>query len=433
MVLGLGVSGLEAAQLARRQGAHVTVVDEAQTSRVKEKGIHLEREGIEVQLGGKISPKSCDLVIVSPGIDLQSNFSKKVIPVGVPVIGELEFASRFCKTPLIAITGTNGKTTTTELITAALIQAGKKAKAVGNIGKAFSSVISESETLDYLVVEVSSFQLETIQSFRPHVSLYLNLTPDHLDRYPTMHEYAAAKNRIFENQTASDFAVVNTQLTLPMFSAQKKTFSGTDRRADYYFENGVLFCGSERIMNLEQSQLMGLHNVENMLAALTTTDVLGISREPVVRALCDYLPKPHRCEKIGEFDGVLYINDSKGTNTDAVEKALVSLNRPVVLIAGGKDKGISFKSLREVISQKVKHAVLIGETREQIAEEWSGCAPISQKTNFREAISFAHQQAQKGDVVLLSPGCSSFDMFQNYEDRGNQFRQEVLSIHKPKT
>lgn len=380
-------------------------------------------------LGGK-EKVSADLVIVSPGIDLKSEFAKKMIPSGVPVIGELEFAARYCKTPLIAITGTNGKTTTTELITAALIRAGKKALAVGNIGKALSSIVLDEASYDYLVVEVSSFQLETIQSFHPHVALYLNLTPDHLDRYPSMQEYGDAKNRIFENQTSADFAILNSNLSSEKTKAQKITFSGMDQGAFYRFENGSLYAGGEFLFSMKDCLLLGLHNVENMLAAIAATDALKISRPAVIQALCEYQPKPHRCEKVGEFDGVLYINDSKGTNGDAVEKALLSLDRPVVLIAGGKDKGLSFTSLRDVVSTKVKQAVLIGETRHQILKEWEGTVPMKSVGTLSEAIFQARSFTQPGDVVLFSPGCSSFDMFKNYEDRGDQFRQGVLTIHK---
>jgi UDP-N-acetylmuramoylalanine--D-glutamate ligase len=432
LVLGLGVSGFEAARLAKSHGAHVTVCDEAQRPSIRDKGLTLEREGITVHMGGHLEISRCDLVVVSPGIDLQSPFAKSVIPQGVKVIGELEFASLYCKTPLIAITGTNGKTTTTELITAALLKAGKKAEAVGNIGKAFSTVGSNAASFDYLVVEVSSFQLETIETFRPHVALHLNLTPDHLDRYAGMAEYGAAKERIFENQTASDFAIVNSNLTLKPFRSSKITFSGVDSNAEYHFKNGVLFAGKDRLLALSDSQLLGLHNVENMLAVVAAADALGIDRKAVIQSLCEYQPKSHRCEKVGEFHGVLYINDSKGTNSDAVEKALVSLERPTVLIAGGKDKGLSYASLRPVVAQKVKHAVLIGETRDQIAREWADAVPMEKASTLHEAVEMACRAASSGDIVLLSPGCSSFDMFQSYEDRGNQFRQEVLAMHQPK-
>ncbi len=432
LILGLGVSGFEAARLARGEGAHVTVCDEAMRPAIREKGLTLEKEGISVHLGGRLQESHYDLVVVSPGIDLQSEFAKSVIPAGVPVIGELEFSSCFCKVPFIAITGTNGKTTTTELISAALIKAGKKTEAVGNIGKALSTVVKDSQEFDYFVVEVSSFQLETIKTFSPHVALHLNLTPDHLDRYESMQDYGRAKERIFENQKSTDFAVVNSKLILSPFQSKKVTFSGVDATADYRFDNGVLIAGSERIMSMDKTQLLGMHNVENILATLATTDLLGIQRQSVIEAICEYRPKPHRCERIGEFEGILYINDSKGTNADAVEKALSSLSRPVVLIAGGKDKGFTFTQLRTVISQKVKHAVLIGETQEKIAKEWDQVVPLEKALTLREAIERARRAASRGDIILLSPGCSSFDMFRSYEDRGDQFRQEVLAMHQSK-
>ncbi len=432
LILGLGVSGFAAARLARELGAHVTVCDEAMRPTIRDKGLTLEKEGITIHLGGNLIMPACDLVIVSPGIDLQSDFAKSVIPLGVPIIGELEFASSFCKLPMIAITGTNGKTTTTELISAALIKAGKKTEAVGNIGKALSIVAKNSCDFDCLVIEVSSFQLETIREFSPHIALHLNLTPDHLDRYESMSDYGRAKERIFENQKSSDFAVVNSNLSLQPFKAKKITFSGVDSKADYRFENGVLFAGSERLMSMSESQLLGMHNVENILATLATTDLMGADRKLVIESICEYRPKAHRCERVGEFEGVLYINDSKGTNADAVEKALSSLSRPVILIAGGKDKGLSFTELRTPISQKVKHAVLIGETQDQIAREWDQVVPLEKAASLREAVELARRAASHGDIILLSPGCSSFDMFRSYEDRGDQFRQEVLAIHQSK-
>lgn len=432
LILGLGVSGFEAARLAHRSGAHVTICDEAMRPTIRDKGLTLEKEGITVHLGGHLQLSACDLVIVSPGIDLQSDFAKSAIPQGVPIIGELEFASCFCQIPMIAITGTNGKTTTTELISAALIKAGKKTEAVGNIGKALSIVAKDSHEYDCLVIEVSSFQLETIQTFSPHVALHLNLTPDHLDRYESMIEYGRAKERIFENQKSTDYAIVNSNLILKPFQSRKITFSGLDPMADYRFEGEMLMAGTEKIMNVNDTQLLGMHNVENILATIATTDVLGISRQPVIESLCAYRPKAHRCERIGEFEGILYINDSKGTNADAVEKALSSLSRPVILIAGGKDKGLSFTGLRSILSKKVKKAILIGETKDQIAQEWDQVIPLQKATTLREAVEFARSAASRGDIILLSPGCSSFDMFRSYEDRGDQFRQEVLAIHQSK-
>jgi UDP-N-acetylmuramoylalanine--D-glutamate ligase len=427
VVLGLGISGMEAAKLLQDHGATVTVRDNAAASpRVAERAAGLRSRGITVELGGEVRMSAdFDLGVLSPGIDPKVPLVRTLAQAGVPLFGELELAYRFCGCPIVAITGTNGKTTTTELIDAALRAGGKRVMSSGNIGTAFSAAVRESATLDLMVLEVSSFQLELIEEFRPRISVHLNLTPDHLDRYATMEEYEQAKWQIFRNQTAGDFAVVNANLRLPAMKAKRVTISAMGDVAEYQFEDGWLVARGEKVLEQSRTNLIGRHNAENMLAALAVADLCGVAREATVAALIAYRPLPHRCEKVGEIDGVIYLNDSKATNIDALEKALQAMTRPVVLLAGGKDKGLDFTGLTPLVREKVKACVLIGQMTEKLFAAWHAAVPCHRATTLEDAMEQCRRLAAPGDAVLFSPGCSSYDMFKDYEDRGNQFRELV--------
>jgi UDP-N-acetylmuramoylalanine--D-glutamate ligase len=424
VVLGLGISGMEAAILLQDQGAHVTVRDNAAADqKVNARAEALRTRGVTVQLGAGIPATAhFDLGVLSPGINPTAPLVRGLTQAGVPLFGELEIASRFCRCPIVAITGTNGKTTTTELVDRVLGAGGKRTKASGNIGTAFSSAVRGSATLDVMVLEVSSFQLEETAEFRPHVSVHLNLTPDHLDRYKSMEEYGSAKWRIFRNQTVDNFAIVNTNLRLPELKARKITISATGSAADYQLVEGWLVARGERVLEQNRTQLAGPHNAENMLAALAVADIYEIPRESALDALCVYQPLPHRCEKVGVIDGVTFINDSKATNIDALEKALLSMKAPTVLLAGGKDKGLDFSGLTALVHEKAKAVVLIGQMTEKLFALWHDAVPCVKATTLADAVDKTRQLAQAGEVVLFSPGCSSFDMFQDFEDRGDQFR-----------
>jgi UDP-N-acetylmuramoylalanine--D-glutamate ligase len=424
VVLGLGISGMEAAKLLQNRGARVTVRDNATgNAKVNQRAEALRRLGVSVELGEAIaSMPRFDFCVISPGIDPNSPLVRGLRQAGLPMFGEMEVAYRFCQCPIVAITGTNGKTTTTELVDAVLAAGGKRTKACGNIGTAFSAAVRESANLDVMVLEVSSFQLEHIVEFRPRISVHLNLTPDHLDRYGSMEEYEAAKWQIFRNQTADDCAIVNTNLRLPEIAAQKITFSVTGADADYQLIDGWLVARGEQVLEQSRTNLIGPHNAENMLAALAVADLYHVPREAAIQALCDYQPLPHRCEKVGVIDGVTFINDSKATNIDALEKALLAMRSPVVLIAGGKDKGLDFSGLRPLLREKVKGVVLIGQMTEKLFHAWSTAVPCVVAYTLADAVERAQRLAQPGDVVLFSPGCSSFDMFRDFEDRGDQFR-----------
>jgi UDP-N-acetylmuramoylalanine--D-glutamate ligase len=431
VVLGLGISGMEAAKLLQDKGAEVTVRDNATDAKVTLRADALRSRGMGVELGTSVQASTrFDFCVLSPGINPNAPIVQALRQAGLPMFGELEIAYRFCECPIVAITGTNGKTTTTELIDAVLTAGGKKTTPSGNIGTAFSAAVRDSANLDMMVLEVSSFQLEHIVEFRPRISVHLNLTPDHLDRYGSMEEYEAAKWQIYRNQTADDFAVVNVNLRLPEIAARKITFSATGQVADYQLIDGWLVVRGEQVLEQSRTNLIGPHNAENMLAALAVADLYDIPREVAAAALCKYKPLPHRCEKVGVIDGVTFINDSKATNIDALEKALLSMQAPVVLLAGGKDKGLDFTGLRPLLREKVKAVVLIGQMTEKLFVAWNSAVPCVRATTLADAVEQTLKQAKSGDAVLFSPGCSSYDMFKDFEDRGNQFRDLVQARAK---
>src|SRR5205823_8437379 len=292
----------------------------------------------------------------------------------------------------------------------------------GNIGKPLSEVVREKQPFDVLTVEVSSFQLEAIRTFRPSISLWLNFAPDHLDRYRSVSDYRAAKLRIFENQTQADVSVLNAIEKLPAICPRKITFSAYADQADFYISQGAIVYHDETVVRLSDTILRGLHNIENLMATLAAGMARGLSFRQMVPPLCAYEPRPHRCEFVREVGGVVYVNDSKATNLDAVEKALRAQTKPVILIAGGKDKGFTFDPLRSLVKGSVKSTVLIGEMAESIKRSWSGVVKSEIANSLADAVERAHALAEPGEVVLFSPGTSSFDMFKSYADRGDQFR-----------
>jgi UDP-N-acetylmuramoylalanine--D-glutamate ligase len=432
-VLGAGLSGTAAALLLKTEGAQVTVLDSAEEKNLLKSTIdNLRAQGVRVICGTAANEDSTiyQLVVLSPGIDpaapLARNFSSRKIEM----IGELELGWRSCELPVIAVTGTNGKTTTTELLAQTLDACGQRTIACGNIGKPLSEVAREKNSFDVLTVEVSSFQLEAIQTFRPSISLWLNFAPDHLDRYRSVADYRAAKLRIFENQTEDDVAIVNASETLPKIRPRQITFSAYADRADFRLAEGAIVYQNQIVLRLAETKLRGSHNIENLMATLAAGVARGLSFRQMVPPLCAYEPRPHRCEFVREVGGVDYVNDSKATNLDAVEKALRAQTKPVVLIAGGKDKGFTFDPLRPLVKNKVRSTILIGEMAESIARAWSGAIESEIASSLADAVERAHAIARPGDVVLFSPGTSSFDMFKSYAHRGDQFRALVQALPK---
>jgi UDP-N-acetylmuramoylalanine--D-glutamate ligase len=425
------LSGVAAALLLRSEGANVTVLDSAEEKRLLRSTLdNLRTQGVRVICGTDADKNSdeYDLIVASPGIDPASALGRNFWSRKIDIIGELELGWRSIEVPVIAVTGTNGKTTTTEMLAQMLNECGQKTIACGNIGKPLSEVAREKTKYDVLTVEVSSFQLETIRTFHPSIALWLNFAPDHLDRYHSVAEYRAAKLRLFENQTADDVAIVNASESLPELRARKVTFSAYANRADYRLSEGAILFQNEPVLRLNQTKLRGSHNVENLMATLAAGHARGLSFEKMVPALSAYEPQPHRCEFIRQIGGVDYINDSKATNLDAVEKALQAQTKPVILIAGGKDKGFTYDPLRSLVKEKVRSTILIGEMAKQIAKDWDGAVKSAFATSLADAVERAHATAKSGEVVLFSPGTSSFDMFKSYADRGDQFRALVQAL-----
>ena len=447
LVIGLGLSGAAAARLLVARGARVAAMDNSDTPALRREAVELRDLGVRVELDLRLPPAGqFDFAVVSPGVALDSLLVKELRQREIPVLGELELGWQQAVCLNVAVTGTNGKTTTTELIEHVLTHCHKRTLAAGNIGKPLCSVVDESKQLDYLTLEVSSFQLETIRFFRPAVAVLLNITPDHLDRHHTMAEYARAKARMFENQQPFDWAVVQTEALAQLRTLGVKvpskliTFSAQNRRADIHLDRSLIISRIEDwvgpLIDLEKTNLRGPHNAENVMATLAVGRVLRLPLEQMVEAITSFRPGAHRCELIAEINGIKFVNDSKATNVDAVAKALQTMpaaqpgEANVLLIAGGRDKGLDYHDLGPLLAQRVKHAFLLGETREKLRASWSLFTPCTLADSLLEAVNDAARNAALGDVVLLSPACSSFDLFRDYRHRGEVFRQAVEQLER---
>lgn len=445
LVAGLGVSGAAACELLLNRGARVTAVDASDNAALRVVADKLRARGATVTLGATAAPAgSFEFAVLSPGIAANTPLLPRPAAGPLPVIGELELGFQYSSCLNIAITGTNGKTTTTEVIERMLTANQRRTVAAGNIGLPLCAVVDQTRDLDFVTLEVSSFQLETIQYFRPSVAVLLNITPDHFDRYAGMDEYRRAKARVFENQQAFDWAIVQTaaleQLRALGLEPRSKviTISATDTKADLYFDRGLLVSqlpGWEGpLLDMQTCKLSGRHNAENLLAALGVARALRLPLEATVEALRAFAPAPHRCERVAEINGVLYVNDSKATNPDAVAKAIDAMptgagGAPNVwLIAGGKDKGFEYHGVGPLLATRVKGAFLLGETREKLRAAWGLFTPCTLVGSLLEAVTNSAAKAVAGDVVLLSPACSSFDMFRNYQHRGDVFRDAVNGL-----
>ena len=434
-VLGLGRSGEAAARLLLESGARVTVLDSGDPAPRRGTAELLSSRGARVVLGNDAlrCVQEFDFAVLSPGIDPVVPLARRPVEAGIPLLGEIELAFRSCRCPVVAVTGTNGKTTTTGLLAAVLNAAGIRSEACGNIGLPFSDVAARSASLDAVVVEISSFQLETTETFRPRVAVWTNFSANHLDRYPDMASYRAAKLRIFDRQTADDFAVVNAHSELPTLRARRVTFTAARAaQADFTLGAGDLILHhGQPVLAMSDTRLRGPHNAENLMAALAAGHCLGATFESMAPAACAYAPPPHRCEFVREDGGVTWINDSKSTNLDALAQALRGQTGGVVLIAGGKDKGFDFAPVADLVGERVHDAVLIGEMRDSISRDWAAATACHPVDSLEEAVGKARELAQPGDTVLFSPGTSSFDMFRDYEERGEFFKQ--LTNHSKTT
>lgn len=433
-ILGAGESGTGAALLAKAKGHEVLVSDlGAIQDHFKRE---LEAEGIEYEEGKHTWERilTAEEVIKSPGIPDKAPLVKALRENGIPVISEIEFAARYSSTFTIGITGSNGKTTTTRLTWHLLHQAGLKAGLGGNVGYSFARLVLEGN-YDYFVLELSSFQLDGVLKFRPDIAMLLNITPDHLDRYEyKMENYVASKFRIAMNQSDRDLFIYNADdANMSGYMSRNDIAARRAPISERQIEETHIKIGAS-VFDMSETPLQGRHNYMNALFAVQTAQALGISDEAIRAGLKSFINVPHRMERIAEINGVQYINDSKATNVDAVFFALDAMTAPVVWIVGGQDKGNDYEPLRQLVRQKVRAIVCLGVDNAKIVEFFGSDVADITETNSAETAAYAAMQwAQPGDAVLLSPACASFDLFRNYEDRGDQFREAVLKIQSEKT
>ncbi len=438
-VVGLAKSGMAAAFLLKKLGAKVWATDSGDSQKLKEAKGFLEWKRIKVEVGGHtpgfVAGK--DLIVISPGVPEDSQVLKWAAKHKVPVIGEIELGYLCCKAPIVTVTGTNGKSTTTTLIGEILKKGGKRAVVCGNIGNPFCGEIAKVKKNSVVVLEASSFQLESIKTFRPHVAVVLNISQNHFDRHPDLRAYIAAKARVFENQGKDDWAVLNYDDPLVRklrlrTKANALFFSRKNKKAAAFFEDGSVFIGRggrpQMICGASELKIKGTHNIENALACLCVASIFGISPKKIKEALVSFKGLEHRFEHVRTTRGVEFINDSKGTTVLATMMALESCAKPVILIAGGHDKGSDFRKARQVVGAKVKKLVLIGEAKEKIREHLSGAAPYIFAETMEDAVKKSFSEAEEGDCVLLSPMCASFDMFRNFEERGRVFKAIVRAL-----
>lgn len=442
LVVGLGKSGMAAALFLRDKGARVTVSDSRSAVALAGEIPALLDAGIMVETGGHglLTFRRQDLIVVSPGVPYDTPELKQVRAFGLPIIGELELASRFLQGQIVAITGSNGKTTTTSLVGKMFADAGRETLVGGNIGVPVIELVDKSSAGTISVLEVSSFQLETVEEFHPHIAVVLNITPDHLDRHGNFENYAAMKARITEQQTSADFLVLNgedtpTQMVAAKTKAQVFWFSGRRPIKQGAFVHGesVLFIPREGakvepVMPVAEIPLKGAHNVENVLAAVCTARLAGVAAESIRASVSSFKAVEHRLEFVAAVGGVEFYNDSKATNVDATKKALEAFKGGVHLILGGKDKDSDYGELADLIRERVKFVYTIGSAAEKIERQLAGVVKIVSAGTLDVAVRKAAQDAVAGDVVLLAPACSSFDQFENYEHRGRTFKELVKGL-----
>src|SRR5512146_3125313 len=440
LVVGLGKSGVASALFLKARRARVTVSDTKSQDELRGEIPKLLDAGITVETGGhgERTFRGQDLIVVSPGVPADAPQLAQARGQGIPVIGEIELAARFLKGHIVAITGSNGKTTTTALTGEVISMGGWESLVGGNIGTPAISLVDESTDDSYIVLEVSSFQLETIQSFHPFIAVVLNITPDHLDRHSTFQAYVDAKARIFENQTGEDFAVLNaddptcvglaprTQARKIWFSRKKEVEAGAwIRNGQIVYRGG----GEEReIMPVSEIKLKGAHNLENVLAAVCAGMLTQTEPSRIRRAVQEFKAVEHRLEYVATVRGVEFYNDSKATNVDATIKALESFPANIHLILGGKDKGSDYTVLKPLLKERARRVYTIGAAAEKIESHLGGIVEVVRAGTLDVAVKRAAASAESGDVVLLAPACASFDQFENYEQRGRVFKQTVQAL-----
>jgi UDP-N-acetylmuramoylalanine--D-glutamate ligase len=441
LVVGLARTGVATSLFCAARGANVTATDARTEKAIGDVLSQLRTAGVHLELGGhrEETVLEQDLIIPSPGVPADAPLLKSARAKGITIWSEIELADRFLNGRLIGITGSIGKSTTTSLIEHILRSAGISTILAGNIGTPLISRVEETNDASVTVVELSSFQLELIDSFRPNISVFLNLTPDHLDRHHTLDEYGAAKARIFENQTETDSAVLNADDPATTKYAPAKPqvfwFSRKQRVAQGAFvrENEIVFRRDgkeETLLKLQDIPMAGAHNVENVLAAVAATRLAGADASAIAKGVRSFSGVEHRLEFVAEIGGVRYYNDSKATNVDATLKALDSFPGRILVVLGGKDKGSDYTGLQKSLREKTILALLIGAAAEKIEKQIAGSVAIERAGTIERAVEIASQAARPGDVVLLAPACASFDQFENYEHRGRVFKDLVHQLER---
>lgn len=439
LVVGLGGTGVSAARFLRSCGAFVIAADSLPAGSLVS-AEELVSLGVDVRAGGvAVDTAGMELVVVSPGVPFDSPLLESARASGAEVVSEVELAYRFIDCPVLAVAGTNGKTTTTTLLGRFLEEAEKKVFVGGNIGTPAIEYVASGGGADLCVLEISSFHLETTESFNPKVGILLNITEDHLDRYRDFDHYAETKFRLFENQTEGDMAVVNADD--PVIAKRMEAWTGRGALVPFSvsrpLESGLWLEGGEMVCSIDGTHmrfdtgrftLKGLHNIENIMAATAAALLVGVSQETIEKTLSNFSGLSHRMEQVRVLGGVRYVDDSKGTNIGALIGALRGTDGPVILIAGGRDKGGDYKALAELVEEKVKLLVLIGEAAPKIKAALGHLTGCADADTLEEAVAIAHEKAASGDTVLLCPACSSFDMFKDYKERGERFKAAVSAL-----
>lgn len=434
LIVGLGITGVETSKFLYSKGASVKATDSREAGELGPVVEKLATGGMEIRCGTHAPEffEWADTIVLSPGVRFDLPEIRDAQVAGKTVISEIELAWNFISKPVIGITGTNGKTTTTSLLSEMLKRSGMKIFTGGNIGTPLISVAEKDDEYDFLLLELSSFQLQGIKDFSPHVAVILNISPNHLDHHSSMEEYEAAKLGLFANQRENDWAVFNADDPAVLkgsdsFRAKKISFGSGLGKTDVYCKEDEIVFG-ELSFCLRNSALVGEHNKENIMAAVAVAGVLGCQWDPVQKSINEFRPLPHRMEFVLTTRGVDVYNDSKSTTPFATLRAIESLPSPIILVAGGKDKGIDYNCLKDAVASKVKALVLIGEAREKMRAQLGDSAQTTCAGSLKEAMQNAFELSNAGDTLLFSPGCSSFDMFSSYEERGNLFKEIVRDV-----
>jgi len=444
LVCGIAKSGIAAAFLLNKLKADVTIQDLKERNNFEDDAKKLENIGVKLYFGKNPDDivKFQDFIIVSPGIPSDLDFILEAKKIGIPVWSEIELAYKVCKAPIVGITGTNGKTTTTSLVGEIFNNFNKNTKVVGNIGIPFSGEVLNINKNGYVIAELSSFQLENIESFKPKISAVLNITPDHLNRHKTIENYISAKERIFENQDENDFVILNyddlncrkmaekTKSKIIYFSRKEAIANGVyaDEKSIYINYRNY----NQKVIDIQQMNILGSHNVENAMAAIAISICADIDINIIIKSLKEFKAVEHRIEYVTTINNIEFYNDSKGTNPDAAIKSIEAMKRPIILIGGGYDKGSDFNKWIESFNGKVKLLVVIGAVSDKIIEtaKEHNFTNFKKANSLKEAVNICFENASQGDCILLSPACASWDMFENYEQRGKMFKEFVFNLEK---